>query len=100
MRVKITKPLSGNIDGIQLSRFVVGLTYEVRTALGNCLLAMGAVISVDDDQPAFVLPLDKVADIISPIQVPSVAVDRPELGRERERRRDTKGFPCLLRCRQ
>ena len=100
MRVKITKPLSGSIDGIQLSRFVVGLTYEVRTALGNCLLAMGVVIPIDDEEPAFVLPVDKLADIISPIQAPSVVVDRPQFGKERKRRRDAKGFPRFLRCRQ
>jgi hypothetical protein len=42
MRLKITHALSGSIDGIQLSHFVVGQTYEIGTSLASFLLAIGA----------------------------------------------------------
>jgi hypothetical protein len=45
MRLKITHALSGSIDGIQLSHFVVGQTYEVGSSLGSFLLAIGAAES-------------------------------------------------------
>jgi two-component system, chemotaxis family, chemotaxis protein CheY len=56
VRVRITRPLSGSVDGIALSRFLEGLTYDVGTTIGNYLLAQGwAVIS--DDEAAPVLSL-------------------------------------------
>lgn len=42
MRLKITQALSGRIDGIQLSRFVVGQVYDVGTSFGSFLLSVGA----------------------------------------------------------
>ena len=42
MRLKITKPLAGSIDGLHLGRFAVGEVYDVGTSLANYLLAMGA----------------------------------------------------------
>ena len=57
MLVRITRPLSGSVDGIDLSRFLEGLTYEVGTTIGNYLLAQGwAVISAENE--GVVLPLD------------------------------------------
>jgi len=49
MRVRITKLLSGSIDGIQLSRFIAGLTYDVGTTVGNYLLSEGVAVPIDDD---------------------------------------------------
>ena len=50
MRVRITRPLSGSVDGIELGRFLEGLTYDVGTTIGNYLLSEGwAVLSMDDD---------------------------------------------------
>jgi two-component system chemotaxis response regulator CheY len=52
VRVRITRPLSGSVDGIDLSRFVEGLIYEVGTTMGNYLLSQGwAVLSGDDPAP-------------------------------------------------
>lgn len=52
MRVRITRPLSGAVDGIDLSRFVEGLTYDVGTTMGNYLLSQGwAVVSGDEGAP-------------------------------------------------
>lgn len=56
MRVRITQRLSGSIDGIQLSRFEVGVTYEVGTTLANYLLAEGLAEPVDASTPAIVVP--------------------------------------------
>jgi len=50
VRVRITRPLSGSVDGIELGRFLEGLTYDVGTTIGNYLLSEGwAVLSMDDD---------------------------------------------------
>jgi two-component system, chemotaxis family, chemotaxis protein CheY len=52
LRLRITSPLSGTVDGIDLSRFTEGLTYEVGTTIGSYLLAEGwAVISSDSEAP-------------------------------------------------
>lgn len=46
MRVRITRLLSGSVDGIELAKFAEGSTYEVGTTLGNYLLSQGwAVLS-------------------------------------------------------
>jgi hypothetical protein len=50
MRLKITHALSGSIDGIQLSHFVVGQTYDVGSSLGSFLLAIGAAEPESDEQ--------------------------------------------------
>jgi len=54
MRVRITRQLSGNIDGIQLGRFITGLTYDVGTTLGNYLLADGYAVPDEAEAPALV----------------------------------------------
>jgi hypothetical protein len=59
MRLRITKPLSGSIDGIQLSRFTVGFTYEVGTSLGCYLLSERVAEPADEEVPALILPLDQ-----------------------------------------
>jgi two-component system chemotaxis response regulator CheY len=51
--------LSGSVDGIDLSRFVEGLTYEVGTTVGNYLLSQGwAEFSSAESAP--VLPLRRM----------------------------------------
>ena len=42
MRLKITRRLSGSIDGLQLAHFEPGEVYDVGTSLGCYLLAVGA----------------------------------------------------------
>jgi hypothetical protein len=49
--LKITKQLSGSIDGLHLGRFAVGEVYNVGTSLANYLLALGAAEPVADDRP-------------------------------------------------
>src|SRR5688572_3067718 len=59
LRLRITRPLSGSIDGIQLERFHAGCVYEFGVTIGSYLLAIGAAEPVEDDAPAVVLPPDQ-----------------------------------------
>jgi len=59
MRVRITKTLSGSIDGIQLSRFSLGHVYDVSTTLGSYLLAEGMAEPAPNDAPTAILPVEE-----------------------------------------
>jgi len=87
MRVRITQRLSGSIDGIQLSRFVTGLTYDVGTTLANYLLAEGLAVPVDESTPALVLPIQDDSELPSENPPPSEAHDRPRPVRRRRPKR-------------
>ena len=87
MRVRITQRLSGSIDGIQLSRFVTGLTYDVGTTLANYLLAEGLAVPVDESTPALVLPIQDDSELTPENPLPSEAQDRPRRPRRRRRQR-------------
>jgi hypothetical protein len=71
MRVRITQRLSGSIDGIQLSRFVTGVTYDVGTTLANYLLAEGLAVPVDESSPALVPPIQDDSELTSRNPPPS-----------------------------
>jgi hypothetical protein len=58
MRVRITKPLSGSIDGIQLSRLSKGHVYDVYTSLACYLLTEGMAEPAPDDDPIAVSPIE------------------------------------------
>jgi CheY-like chemotaxis protein len=51
VRVRITHHLRGSVDGINLSKFLQGLTYDVGTTLGNYLLAQGWATPVAAEAP-------------------------------------------------
>ena len=57
MRVRITRALSGSIDGIHLHRFIPGCIYDVGTSLGSYLLSERWAEPVADESPALVVPL-------------------------------------------
>ena len=59
MRVRITHRLNGTVDGINLSKFLQGLTYDVGTTLANYLLAQGWATPAAAEEPAAVLPLNR-----------------------------------------
>jgi hypothetical protein len=97
MRVRITQPLHGSIDGIQLERFVVGSVYDVGVSLGCYLMALQAVEPVADDSPALVLPLTKVKSGPEPAKPMAVEVGPGRLvefplaeAADRPRRRSSK----------
>ena len=87
MRVRITKPISGSIDGIQLGRFVTGLTYDVGTTLANYLLADGAAAPTDEATPALVVPIDEVAEILYSNFTRAEAADRPPKKKKSSRKK-------------
>ena len=57
MRLKITRRLTGSIDGLQLAHFEPGETYDLGTSLGSYLLALGAAEPLIDETPARILPM-------------------------------------------
>ena len=59
MRVRITKALTGSIDGIQLSRLSKGQVYDVYTSLACYLLSEEVAEPALDDAPTVVVPLEK-----------------------------------------
>ena len=71
MRIRITEPLTGSIDGIQLDRFRVGETYDIGTPLASYFMAVGAAVPVVDERPGRIVALDEdwsgaVFDAVSP----------------------------------
>ena len=56
MRLRITRAINGSIDGIQLDHFEAGQLYEVGTAIGSYLLAVGAAEPVVEEGPTLVIP--------------------------------------------
>jgi hypothetical protein len=85
MRIRITQPLDGSIDGIQLSRFRQGEIYDVSSSLGSYLLCERLAETVSDEEPALVLPLDDVRS--------SSATDDDRSGRTEAADRPTKRLP-------
>lgn len=59
MRVRITRTLNGEVDGIDLSKFLEGLTYDVGTMLGNYLLAQSWAQPVSGDEPDAIIALNR-----------------------------------------
>lgn len=102
VRVRITRQLSGSIDGIQLDAFVPGFVYDVGTSIGCYLMAEHAAEPVADESPALVTPLQQVkfrvtkpspdGKVVPLIHAPELdratAADRPSRrARARNRRR-------------
>jgi hypothetical protein len=59
MRVRITRTLTGSIDGIQLSRLSKGHVYDVNTSLACYLLSEEMAEPASSDEPTSVLPVEK-----------------------------------------
>ena len=52
MRIRITKPQSGSLDGVPLAGFVVGQTYEVPATLASYLVTLGTAEPIMDNSQA------------------------------------------------
>ena len=60
MRIRVLNtPTVPEVDGIDLRRFSVGLTYEVGNNLGALFLAEGWAEPVADDAPALLVPFSE-----------------------------------------
>lgn len=57
LRIRITRDLTGSIEGIQLGQFRNGHIYDVVTSLGSYLICERCADLVIDESP--VLPLDQ-----------------------------------------
>ena len=83
MRVRITKTLTGSIDGIQLSRLSKGQVYDVYTSLACYLLSEKmAEPAPEQEPPTTALPIETEKD--EPARPPkrvslpqAMAADRP-----------------------
>jgi len=86
MRVRITKPLTGSIDGIHLSRLSKGQVYDVYTSLACYLLAEKMAEPAPEDEPSAALPIEKqmfrLPEPAGPVKgIPllrATAADRPQ----------------------
>lgn len=97
MRIRIIrKPTEKCIDGVQLDRFVVGLQYEVGTALAAVLLTEQWAELVLTNEPDVVIPLSELdpsnpPNLIREVQPPyydgpPIIVERRRQPRIRQRR--------------
>jgi hypothetical protein len=77
MRVRITKRLSGSIEGIQLGRFKPGSIYDVTTSLATYLLCERMAEPVAEDSPALGEPDSERRDVSRKADKRSKAADRP-----------------------
>ncbi len=90
MRVRITKPLTGSIDGIQLSRLSQGHVYDVYTSLACYLLSEGMAEPAPNEEPIAILPVEnrmfeQPAETRKGIVLPrSVAADRRRRKKDQE----------------
>jgi hypothetical protein len=56
VRLRITRAIAGSIDGIQLDHFEPGQLYDVGTAIGSYLLAIGSAEPVTEEGPTLIIP--------------------------------------------
>ena len=100
VRLRITRRLTENVDGIRLDHFEPKYIYEVGVLVGCYLLAIGAAEPVDDEGPALVLPVrqqlfgppplggvESRRKISRPIPLARVADESRRLGRRRSKNR-------------
>ena len=82
MRVRITKTLTGSIDGIQLSRLAKGKVYDVYTSLACYLVSEQMAEPAPEHEPTAALPIEnrkpELADSSKRIPFPhAIAADLP-----------------------
>jgi CheY-like chemotaxis protein len=90
LKVRITRDLRGKVDGVDLSKYLRGLIYEVGTSIGNYLLCQGWAMPAPPDAPQAVLPLNRT------ILRPSVLVvdDEEDMRTILSQLLDFHGWPC------
>ena len=60
LRIRITVAPQGDLDGVELSTFAVGMTYEVSASLATYLVTTGCAVVADPSDPIVVLPLNDI----------------------------------------
>jgi len=56
----IQKPRHGCIDGVDVDRFEIGMTYEVGNVIAAVFLSERWAVPVASDEPAVVIPLSEL----------------------------------------
>ena len=59
MRLRITREMSGDLDGFRLDSFKIGEVYDIGTSLATYLMSCGFAVPVVDERPARIVPLDQ-----------------------------------------
>lgn len=59
MRLRITRAMSGNLDGVRLESLKIGEVYDMGVSLGQYLMGCGFALPVVDERPARIVPLDQ-----------------------------------------
>jgi hypothetical protein len=81
MRVRITHRRPGEVDGVDLSTFEVGSTYDVSPSLATYLIMTGTADPVVDERPALVVPVDEMPENAprprSGVRDRAIAADKP-----------------------
>src|SRR5262245_40426432 len=96
MRVRITREMSGDLEGLRLDSFKTGEVYDIGTSLTTYLMSYGFTIPIVDERPARIVPLDQgdvhdtVRNAINDSR--SVMADRSE---SRHVRRDSSRLALL-----
>lgn len=80
MLLRVLRPLSGSVDGIDLTRFEAGQVYRFSTGLAAFLLAIAAAEPIDaDDDDAVTWPArPRIYDIRRPSPAPQPRWTGPE----------------------
>ena len=78
MRISITRPAAGNVDGVSLDHFQPGLSYDISSSLGTFLIVMGCALPESSDGPGFETSVDEVQFAVNVNERASVAEDRDD----------------------
>jgi hypothetical protein len=81
MRVRITQRRPGEVDGVDLSTFEVGLTYDVSPSLATYLIMTGTADPIVDERPALVVPVDEMPIDETPVDEMPRNTSRTKSGR-------------------
>jgi hypothetical protein len=85
MRIRIVRRPHGEVDGVALGRFELGVIYDVNVSIGTYLMVGGYAQAVADTSPARVIPVNATTDIRN--RVKQVTEKAAELSRKSNRRR-------------
>lgn len=84
MRIRITRHLHGEIDGVPLDRFEPGEVYDVSVSIATYLMVCGCAQAIADSGPAKILPLDLTMELRNRMKRASEkASDRPRKARKK-----------------
>jgi hypothetical protein len=77
VRVRITRTMPGQVDGVALDRFVPGCTYEVDASLATYMVVLGCATPAEHgDGPVEVLPVEEVSFGVNVTEPPAIAADK------------------------